>query len=124
MKPRIIQTERLFSMLDQLSPGTIGITLYPYIILRSSWVKRKSKEAVDLTVNHEMIHIQQQAEMLVIFFYLWYLLEWVYRLLTVRKNSYYNISFEREAYRWEGHPDYLKTRPKWAWFKYLNLRKF
>lgn len=34
------------------------------------------------TINHEEIHTAQMKEMLYIFFYLWYIVEWIVRLFT------------------------------------------
>ena len=42
-------------------------------------------------------HTAQMKEMLYIFFYLWYVVEWIIRLF-MKGNAYRNISFEREAY--------------------------
>ena len=85
-----------------------GITLYPFILL-----KRKEDLDDKVTINHESIHIQQQKETLVIFFYLWYLIEWAI------KRSYYKLSFEKEAYQNEANLDYLKTRKHYSWFKLI-----
>lgn len=63
-------------------------------------------------INHEKIHWQQQKEMLIIPFYLWYVVEWMIK-------GYREISFEREAYLHEHNLNYLKTRKCYAWVKYL-----
>lgn len=63
-------------------------------------------------LNHEKIHWQQQKEMLILPFYVWYVVEWMFK-------GYRQISFEREAYENDVNPDYLKTRKKWQWVKYL-----
>lgn len=50
-------------------------------------------------MNHEKIHIYQQLELLIIFFYLWYVVEYYYWYIKLKdKNLAYNICFEREAY--------------------------
>lgn len=64
-------------------------------------------------INHEGIHTVQMKELGYIGFYIIYLLEWLYRLVTT-KNAYRSISFEREAYANESNPNYLKTRKKYA----------
>ena len=69
-------------------------------------------------VNHERIHTAQMRELLYLPFYLLYLLEWLIRLL-MRGNAYRNISFEREAYEHMHDPNYLLTRRRFAWWKYL-----
>ena len=70
-------------------------------------------------MNHERIHTAQQREMLFVFFYLAYLLEWLVRL-PMRGNAYRNISFEREAYANQRNLNYLKSRPCYAWRQYLR----
>lgn len=68
--------------------------------------------------NHEAIHTAQMKEMLYVFFYLWYLVEWLIRLLG-KGDAYRNISFEKEAYDNEGDLTYLENRPMFAWWWYL-----
>ena len=88
-----------------------AITLWPFgIFFKNEHGKRSF-------MNHEAIHWKQQKEMLGIFFYLWYLVEWLIRLPF--GNAYYNISFEREAYRNEHNKNYLNERKPFAWIKYL-----
>ncbi|MDO4822575.1 MAG: hypothetical protein Q4A08_00210 [Bacteroidales bacterium] len=72
--------------------------------------------------NHEFIHTLQQREMLWIFFYVWYLLEWLIRLIQYHTptQAYLHISFEKEAYYNESRLDYRFNRPFWAWRKYLT----
>ncbi len=96
--------------------GYTGISLFPFIIL-----KNKQDVTNDTLINHEKIHLKQQAELFVIFFYLWYVLEFIMRLFQYKNwnMAYLNISFEREAYANELDLFYLKKRPKWAFFKYL-----
>ena len=93
-----------------------GMTLWPFILVLSThWSER--------LVRHEMIHIRQQREMLVIPFYIWYVLEWLIRLPFYGKDAYYNISFEREAYMNDSleYSYYLERRKPYSWFKYLWL---
>lgn len=73
-------------------------------------------------LNHERIHTRQQLEMLFVFFYLWYGVEWLVRLIIHRNfmRAYSNISFEREAYAHERNLDYLHSRPFFAWRKHLK----
>ena len=94
--------------------GYIGITIFPFILLKSADLKSDSK-----LINHERIHLRQQLELLVFIFYLWYLIEFLLRIAYFRnwKKAYQNLSFEREAYTNEKDLDYLKSRP---WFNYLS----
>jgi hypothetical protein len=72
-------------------------------------------------LNHEKIHIKQQLELLVVFFFIWYGIEFLIRLVQYknRREAYYNISFEREAYTKEKDLDYLKQRSFWSFLKYV-----
>lgn len=79
------------------------------------------REGVKITeemINHEKIHTAQMKEMLYIFFYLWYVIEWVIRLFK-KGDAYRNISFEKEAYINEDYLNYLKERQPYTWFWYL-----
>lgn len=75
----------------------------------------------DITLNHEKIHTAQIKELLYIFFYLWYVTEWLIRLF-MKGNAYRNILFEREAYNNENDLDYLKRRKRFDFAKYLKSR--
>ena len=93
-----------------------GITLYPFIILKDTYnntLKRSKK-----ILNHEKIHIEQQKELLIVFFYLWYIIEWFIRLF-MKGNAYRNISFEKESYTNEGNLEYLVNRKRYSFLKYL-----
>lgn len=75
-----------------------------------------------IVVNHEMIHTAQIKELLYVFFYLAYILEWIYRILQFRKlhEAYLNISFEREAYANQNNLKYLENRRRFSFLKYKN----
>lgn len=74
-------------------------------------------------MNHEEIHSAQIRELAYLFFYIWYVAEWVVRLLRHRNlhEAYRNISFEREAYDNERDMQYLRKRGRWAFLRYLNI---
>ncbi len=71
--------------------------------------------------NHEYIHTLQQREMLFIFFYIWYLAEWLIKLLYYHDSikAYDNISFEREAYSNQADNEYPRKRRHYEWTKYI-----
>jgi len=99
-----------------LRKGFNGIALWPFIILRKKEMKK------DLRIlNHERIHLQQQAELLVLFFYFWYLIEFLVRWVHYknRDQAYRNISFEREAYTNEKDLNYLKKRSFYSFMKFI-----
>lgn len=93
-----------------------GICLWPFVIVRSEQMK-----ADKVFLNHERIHLRQQVELLVLPFYVWYAVEYLFRLLQYkdRYKAYRNISFEREAYTNEAQLPFLKQRPFWNFLRYL-----
>lgn len=79
---------------------------------------RNGKVMNEKDINHELIHTEQMKEMLYVFFYLWYFVEWLIRLFC-KGNAYRNISFEREAYDYDDNLNYLNEREPFAWMKCL-----
>ena len=97
--------------------------------------------------NHERIHAAQMRELLYIFFYPWYGVEWIIRLFQFWKvgraayraenlkfferlkdafsklnyMAYRNISLEREAYQNEDNSDYLQQRQSFHFLQHLKL---
>ncbi|WP_025741508.1 hypothetical protein [Aquimarina pacifica] len=94
----------------------VGIALWPFIVIRDPFLKADA-----VFINHEKIHLRQQAELLVLPFYIIYLFEYIIRLLQYRNSqeAYRNISFEREAYRKEEDLNYLKGRRPWSFIRYM-----
>ena len=78
------------------------------------------KDAVisEIDINHEEIHTAQMKEMLYIFFYIWYFIEWLIKFFIYwnNKKAYRNISFEREAYMNEKNMEYPNNRKHYIWF--------
>lgn len=93
-----------------------AITLFPFILLRNADFKNDA-----VLLNHEKIHLQQQRELLIIFFYIWYVLEYYYLVFKLKNRflAYKSISFEREAYGNENDLTYLEKRKLWSFWKYL-----
>jgi len=93
-----------------------GIALFPFIFIRKPEDKQNN-----ILINHEKIHLRQQMELLVIFFYIFYVLEYYYWLFKLKNKdmAYRRISFEREAYENESDLDYLKKRKLWNFRKYV-----
>lgn len=96
-------------------PGFKAINLFGIMFVRN---KFKGK-ITDKTINHESIHTAQIKEMGYIFFYIWYIIEWLIRLV-IGKNAYRNISFEREAFDNDQNLNYLDSRKQYAWFRYIT----
>lgn len=92
------------------------MALFPFILLKNDNLKENR-----LIINHELIHLRQQTELLVLPFYLWYIFEYFFRLIQYKNHykAYRNISFEREAYANQNNLNYLKERKLWWFVKYL-----
>lgn len=95
-------------------PGYKAINLFGVLFVRKGAVMKEED------INHEAIHTAQMKEMLYIFFYLWYIIEWVIKLFIHDSYAYRNISFEREAYQNEDNLKYLDNRKHYSWTKYLK----
>lgn len=91
-----------------------GMAIFPFVLS-----KRKRPDKIFL--YHESIHFRQQIELGILPFYVWYLLEYLIRLIQFRNRrlAYLNISFEREAYANESDFEYLVNRKFWAFRRYL-----
>jgi len=123
--------------------GFLAMTIWPIVFVRNGYNFDKIDE------RHEMIHGEQQKEMIpigialaVILFLLgcgwWSLLalpvylilyvgEWLVRVMLLGfKGEWYHshkayraISFEQEAYFFETDSGYLSRRPHFVWVRYL-----
>ena len=89
-----------------------AITLFPFIIL--------SEEVVEFTLNHELIHFEQQKELFVVGFYALYVYDFIRGMIKYRNKdmAYYLIRFEQEAYNYESDLGYIIDREKNAWKEY------
>ena len=93
--------------------GFVAINLFGILFVRRNVI------LTDRIMNHEKIHTAQMKELFYVFFYLFYLIEWLIKLFKHGLKSYYNISFEREAYKNDENIEYLKSRKRFWFFKYL-----
>jgi hypothetical protein len=96
--------------------GFRGITLFPFIVVSESDLRQDP-----VMINHEKIHIRQQAELLILPFFMWYGMEFLIRFLICqdKNKAYRDISFEREAYANEKDLNYLKRRSFWRFLNYI-----
>ena len=99
--------------------GFCAINLFGVLFIRP-----EVKEISRITLNHEEIHTAQMKELGYIFFYIMYVLEWTIRLFQHKGFivAYYNISFEREAYKNQYDYYYLRQRKHYAFLKYLKKK--
>lgn len=95
--------------------GPDGMALFPFILVRH-------RHPGPTLLNHERIHLRQQAELGVLPFYLWYVLEYLIRRIQYRDHytAYRNIGFEREAFANDANLNYLSTRRFWAFWRYMK----
>lgn len=80
----------------------------------------------DVTFMHESIHTAQMKELLYVFFYILYLIDWLIGLVVYgfdTKRAYREICFEKEAYENERNNDYLKNRKAFVFKKYIIKKK-
>ena len=96
--------------------GYKALTLWPLLFVR------KGARFGDVDERHENIHGEQQKEMLLVLFFVWYAVEYLVRLCIYRshKEAYRNISLEQEAYLNERKTTYLEKRHLYAWVKYIG----
>lgn len=91
-----------------------GCAVWPFVFVKSEYLKNDK-----VFINHERIHLRQQLELLIVFFYLWYGIEYLVHLIRLKSKqaAYRSISFEKEAYANENDLNYLKKRSFWAFLK-------
>lgn len=111
MKPIIIVSPRICKALS-IFIEVGAITLYPFIISRVPMS--------DVTLNHEKIHLEQQREGFILWFYALYLFYWGMGIAKGLSPSeaYFKIPYEQEAYGNHHDMDYLSKRLPKAWKKY------
>lgn len=112
----IITLPILFNFL--VKQDAIAIALWPFIFIKYDALKYDP-----CLVNHERIHLRQQLEMGILFFYLFYVIEFLYHYIKHRNINlaYFSISFEKEAFANDKNLSYLKKRKFWGWWKYFEL---
>ena len=115
--------------------GFKAMTVWPFIFVRKDEKAMREKD-----FNHEMIHSEQQKELLPVgialavglwfvidwwslcfipLFYELYVLEWLVKVFWYGELqiAYHNISFERESFGNEEDYSYLDGRKRFAWIR-------
>ena len=123
--------------------GYKAITIWPWLFVRNGCAFK------DVDENHEKIHGEQQVEMLLVgialtvvlwligcgwwsllalpLFFWWYFIEWLVRIPLCgfeTHKAYRNISFEQEAYFFQGDMSYLQRRSRFLWLRYVFSNKY
>lgn len=104
-------------MTGLILPGRFpAMCIWPFVMIRPD-----SQMNLQEIIIHERIHARQQLEMAWILFFVWYIIEFLIRLIIYRDRmrAYKSLSHEREAYINDSNPEYYKTRKPYAWMKYL-----
>ena len=94
--------------------GFAAINLFGVLFVRNNVI------LTDRIIDHEAIHTEQMKELWYIGFYVWYLIEWIVKINVYGKDSYRNVSFEREAYLNMDNAKYLEERKKYSFLKYIK----
>lgn len=105
---RILRTKHLPCFIKAL---TIG----PCIITHPLTVIDETDE------RHEQIHWEQQKELLIVLFLVWYAVEFAVKLLLTWSwhRAYRSLSFEQEAYVHQSDRYYLGSRRRYSWLRYV-----
>tara|TARA_B000000557_G_scaffold206558_1_gene172159 strand:- start:346 stop:684 length:339 start_codon:yes stop_codon:yes gene_type:complete len=108
----IIITSKLLTKLLSIIISVYAITLFPFIIL--------SEEVDEYTMNHELIHFEQQKELFVVGFYALYVYDFLKGMIKYKNKdlAYFLIRFEQEAYNYQNDLGYIMDREKNAWKEY------
>lgn len=106
--------------------GFLAINIFGILYVRKDVYEKVMKRHKDdgywdIVLNHEEIHTKQMKELLFIFFYLWYFIEWLIKCVRYfdAHKAYRMISFEQEAYKHEKELKYLENRKHYDWIKYV-----
>lgn len=114
-KPIFIENSVVPKILSYFSPINIAaISLGIFVFCRG--------ECSPVLKRHESIHFQQQIELLFVGFYLLYISFWLIALAKHKKGdqAYHEIPFEREARYNQYSSDYLSTRKRYSWVRYVR----
>lgn len=103
-------------------PGFLAINLFGVLFVRKDAWARRDEAARKVTLNHEAIHTAQMKELLFVFFYIAYFLEWLYRLVFHTSTAYRGISFEVEAYENQNDEEYLQNRRHFAQWRRIERK--
>jgi hypothetical protein len=102
-----------------------AINLFGCVLINKNYQKilQLNQTANNRLIRHESIHTRQGKELLWVFFYLFYVLEFLVRFFQYRNwnIAYKNISFEREAYLNDGDAGYLQNRKRFAFIRHIRL---
>ena len=108
----IVIVSKTLTKIFSIVISVYAITIFPFIIL--------SEEVDDYTMNHELIHFEQQKELFVVGFYALYAYDFIKGMIKYKDKhlAYFLIRFEQECYNHQGDLGYLPDRKKHSWKQY------
>lgn len=111
MKPR-----KIYSKLIP-AKGYISILILWWMVIREEY----RDSAPWFAEIHETIHLRQELEMGIILFYVWFVVEFLIKLMITLSwsRAYRSVAFEQEAYRNQLEKSYLERRPAFAWLRFV-----
>lgn len=98
--------------------GFTALTILPFVFVRKDQKTKFGRKAE----RHETTHALQQAECLILLFFILYGLEWILKLPFCKfdtNRAYMSISFEQEAYEHQDEIGYNNVRRHYAFRKYI-----
>lgn len=113
-RPWMFNNSKIPVFLSHFAPIEIwAISFGPFVACRGVMSKT--------TERHEIIHFQQQLEMLFVFQWIAYGLSYLVNLVRYRNGAtaYRENVFEREAYDNDRKYKYLERRPFYNWVNYI-----
>ena len=114
-KPLMFENSKIPVWLSKIAPIEIwALSFFIFVFCRG--------KLNDVTKRHEIIHFQQQLELAFVGQWILYGLFWLVGLIRYRNGAkaYYLNPFEREAYENAGKENYLDTRRRYAWVRYIK----
>jgi hypothetical protein len=114
MKPIIVYNSKIAAFVSKVVMPIAACTFWPFIWVNGPKISQR-------ILRHEVIHIKQAEETLVLFGSLFYLFDYGWYRLVKRCShdiAYKSIRMEREAYDNQNDKEYLLCRSRYAWLKY------
>lgn len=115
----VIHATCILKFLSFFSPINIGaMAIWPFIVVRK---RRRNAADAERLIRHEIIHLKQWQETLIIGFLPFYVLSYLITLARTKNfTAAYRLNwFEREAYAFQFDPNYLDNRP---WFNWIRMK--
>lgn len=122
----VLQATALLRVFSFISGNRInGMALWPFVLVDTKRVASSTTEQsqyeyrIQRVIRHEVIHLKQWQECLILFFVPLYLLAWAVELAQSKsfRKAYTNNWFEREAYAHDWSISYQDNRPMYNWVR-------